>query len=77
MVCKQAEKFNEARLCCKPKAEFRACLTQSGAKLTLGLVDIHSNERGVKMRGNVLAYGRAHVCARVHDCMYERHNARR
>ena len=50
MVCMQANRFSETRLCWKPKAEFRASLTQSGPKLTLGLVDVHDNERGVRKR---------------------------
>ena len=64
MVCTQANKFSEARLCCKPEAEFRASLTQSGPNLALGLKDVHSNERRVKMRAYVLAYLQAHVCVR-------------
>ena len=59
MVCVQANKFSETRLCCKPKAEFRASLSQSGPKLTLGLVDGHANERGVNVRVQVLASRRA------------------
>ena len=52
MVCMQANKFSETRFCWKPKAEFRASLTQSGPKLTLGLVDVHNNERGVRKRAS-------------------------
>ena len=50
MVCTQANKFSEARLCCKPEAEFRASLTQSGPKVTLGVVDVHNNASGVRKR---------------------------
>ena len=46
----QANRFSETWFCWKAKAEFRASLTQSGPKLTLGLVDVHNNERGVRKR---------------------------
>ena len=50
MVCMQANRFSETWFCWKAKAEFRASLTQSGPKLTLGLVDVHNNERRVRKR---------------------------
>ena len=71
----QASILRYARLCCKPKAEFRAGLTQSGAKLTLGSVDGRTFERGLMMRVQVLAYMGARACVRY--CMYECRDAKR
>ena len=75
MVCMQADKFSDSRLCCKPKAEYRAGLSQSGPKLTLGFVDAHTYERGLMMRVRVLAYRRARACVR--HCMYGCQDAKR
>ena len=75
MACMQASRFRDTTLCCKPKAEFRAGLNQSGAQLTLGFVDAHAYERGLMMRVRLLAYRRARACVR--HCMYECHDAKR